>query len=147
MIEEAKEELKRADHLIYVSLKYTKTVDVIASTILRLVDACQIGIDSLLRYLKQKNKIKEIPKSYKEKIELLKKTKTIEIAKEFAEFSEFLKRIQNSKHSKKEEFRKHVALIAEQDEIRIAEVDIEALKSYYNKTKEFINIISEIIGA
>ena len=29
----AKQELKRADHLLYVTLKYTRTVDVIKNTI------------------------------------------------------------------------------------------------------------------
>ena len=38
-IDKAKEELKRVDHLFFVSLKYTKTVDVIKSLIDRLINA------------------------------------------------------------------------------------------------------------
>ena len=53
-IEKAKEELKRADHLYYVSLKYTKTVDVIKSIIERLINAFDFTIDSLVAFNYQK---------------------------------------------------------------------------------------------
>ena len=43
-LDEAKEEIKRADHLIYISLKYTKTVDVIKITIQRLINAFDFAI-------------------------------------------------------------------------------------------------------
>ena len=44
MIPEAKEELKRADHLLYVTLKYTRTADVIKNTIHRLLNAIDYAI-------------------------------------------------------------------------------------------------------
>jgi hypothetical protein len=47
-LSEAFEELKRADHLIYVSLKYTRTVDVIKSIIERLINAYDDAIITLL---------------------------------------------------------------------------------------------------
>ena len=37
-LENAKEELKRIDHLIYVTLKYTRTVDVLLSVVERMVN-------------------------------------------------------------------------------------------------------------
>jgi len=144
MIENAKEELKRADHLIFVSLKYTRTKDVIESIIKRLISAHKIAVDSLVEYLKDKKKIKEIPFSFKEKLIILKKFKQEEI-KEFIEFTRFLIRIDKSEHSKKEEFRKNVALIAEEDGTIIAEVSIAVLKEYYKKTEGLINFIFNLI--
>jgi len=144
MIEDAKEELKRADHLIFVSLKYTRTMDVIESIVKRLISAHKIAVDSLLEYLKNKKKIKEIPLSFKEKLIILKKFKQEEI-KEFVEFTRFLIRIDKSEHSKKEEFRKNVALIAEEDGTIIAEVSINVLKEYYKKTEGLINFIFNLI--
>lgn len=44
-ITNAVEELKRVDHLIYVSLKYTRTVDVIRSVINRLIESYNAIID------------------------------------------------------------------------------------------------------
>ena len=55
-LDEAKEELKRADHLIFVSLKYTRTVDVLKSVIERLINSFDFGIIALVEYLKKKKK-------------------------------------------------------------------------------------------
>ena len=144
MIEDAKEELKRADHLIFVSLKYTRTMDVIESIIKRLINAHKFAVDALLEHLKDKKKIKEIPLSFKEKLIVLKKFKQEEI-KEFIEFTEFLIRMDKSDHSKKEEFRKNVALIAEENGTLIEEVSIVVLKEYYKKTQDLINFIFNLI--
>ena len=38
-LENAKEELKRVDHLIFVSLKYTRTVDVLLNVINRIISS------------------------------------------------------------------------------------------------------------
>ena len=57
----AREELKRADHLIYVTLKYTRTVDVIKNTIKRLITSFDFAIADCLHYYKHKKKIKEVP--------------------------------------------------------------------------------------
>ena len=40
-LENAKEELKRIDHLIYVTLKYTRTVDVLLSVVERMIKLSQ----------------------------------------------------------------------------------------------------------
>ena len=59
--ENAEEELKRADHLIYVTLKYTKTVDVIKNTIKRLINSMDFAVKEGLEYLKVKN-ISDVPR-------------------------------------------------------------------------------------
>ena len=57
----AKEELKRVDHLIYVSLKYTRTVDVLLSVVDRMINAYGFAIDSLLKIAKENKKIENMP--------------------------------------------------------------------------------------
>ena len=42
------EELKRADHLVYVSLKYTRTCDIMKNAIKRLIAAFQLVIHKFL---------------------------------------------------------------------------------------------------
>ena len=69
----AREELKRADHLIYVSLKYTRTVDVIKSIVKRLINAFDNGIDSLLIYYKEKGDLDEIPQTPRVKAKTIQK--------------------------------------------------------------------------
>ncbi|MFH1317204.1 MAG: hypothetical protein ABII01_06810 [Candidatus Woesearchaeota archaeon] len=62
-LQEAFSELKRADHLIFVSLKYTRTVDVIKSIIERLINCLDFSIIALLESYKEKKKITDIPSS------------------------------------------------------------------------------------
>ena len=145
MIEDAKEELKRADHLVFVSLKYTRTIDVIESIIKRLLNASQIAMDSLIDYYISKKKIKERPISFKNQIEVLKKLVKNDELKEFLDFSVFLFRIDKAEHIKKEEFRKNVALIAVENGDVIAEASINMLKEYYKKTEDFINFIFNFV--
>ncbi|MEM3690615.1 MAG: hypothetical protein QXZ40_02715, partial [Candidatus Micrarchaeia archaeon] len=60
---EAFEEMKRADHLIYVSLKYTRTVDVIRSIVERLATAYEKAITALLEEAKNQKKIQSYSKN------------------------------------------------------------------------------------
>ena len=108
--EKANEEIKRADHLVYVTLKYTRTVDVIKSIIKRLISAYNYVILEALEYAKDKKKIKEIPNSAQDRILLLKKIYKDDL-KDYLKLLELLKTLNDAEYEKKEEYRKHVALI------------------------------------
>jgi len=142
------ESLKRADHLINVSLKYTKTVDVIRNTILRLLEACDILIAEGLEYKKSKKKIREVPKTPKERAYLLykvfKKKKNI---KAYLDFFHLLRRIKNSSYGKKDEYRKNVAMLLVDDKDNYTEINVEMLKSFYSKTNEFVEFMREWINS
>ncbi|MBI4009969.1 MAG: hypothetical protein HY361_02130 [Candidatus Aenigmarchaeota archaeon] len=138
---EAREELKRADHSIFVTLKYTKTCDVIKSTIHRLIGAFDYGIIHALTVLKGKKKLKDIPSTPISRAEMLKKTYRRTEITAFIKFYFLLRKIDRAKYSKKEEFRKNVALIATLEGGEVINVDIETLYSYFQKTKEFIDYI------
>ena len=60
-MEEIIQEKISADHLLYVSLKYTKTCDVILNLILRWRKMIETAIDELLKHAKKKKKISSIP--------------------------------------------------------------------------------------
>src|SRR3989344_2778621 len=60
---EAHDELKRLEHIIYVSLKYTRTVDVLAGAVKRLVSIFDWIIEGLLVDAEENGKIDKIPKS------------------------------------------------------------------------------------
>ena len=60
---EAREELKRLEHIIYVSLKYTRTVDVIINALKRLVSVYDLIIEGLLEFAKKSDQIEVLPKS------------------------------------------------------------------------------------
>ena len=73
MIEKIIKEKISADHLLYVSLKYTKTCDVILNLIKRWTIMIDDSIQGLLENLKKKKKIKTIRLARRQKQNLLKK--------------------------------------------------------------------------
>lgn len=138
--ETALEELKRADHLIYVSLKYTRTTDVMSSIIKRLISAYNLSIKDLLEYAKEKKRIVKIPISVEEKAEQAKRLLGKQSHKYFKLYN-LLKLVNKSEYSAKQEFRKHVTLTTKTK--KPIEIKTDTLHDYFNKTKEFINLIED----
>lgn len=135
---DAKEEMKRADHLIYVSLKYTRTVDVIKNIIERLINAHDFSILHLLEVKKEEGKIDEIPTSVVEKINLVKKHYSDELVEKEMEFYAFLRLLTKAEYTRQREFRRHVTMSAFIPDKGVVEVTIDVIHEYYEKTKEFI---------
>jgi hypothetical protein len=138
--EKAKDEIKRADHLVYVTLKYTRTVDVIKSTIKRLITAYNYVILEALEHAKDNKKIKEIPASSQDKVALLKKLYKDDIV-EYLKLYTLLKSIDQAAYTGREEYRKHVTLTVTLDK-KTLDIDIPVLVEYFKKTKEFVNLIN-----
>jgi len=142
-LNEAKEEIKRADHLLFVTLKYTRTTDVIKNVIHRLLESYDNAIIYALEYLKKKKKIKEIPLTPVSRAEVLRDQNKHDINMlDYLNGYFLLRKIQRAEYTKKEEFRKNVTLtVMHNDEV--IEINIENLEELYNKTKEFVDYIAE----
>ena len=67
----ASEELKRAEHLLYVSLKYTRTSDVMKSLIDRLIACFDFLIDGVVYKKEDEGILTNVPKSTFAKVELV----------------------------------------------------------------------------
>ena len=141
------QELKRVDHLFWVSLKYTRTVDVIKHVIDRLISCIGYGLESILKYAGEKKLVASIPENAGLRCELLKKT--------FPDNSELigyinfylrLRKLSKAEYSRREEFRRHVTMIATIDKGEIVEVSIDSLKQDYEKTKIFMSFVKRIIN-
>ncbi len=144
-IDNAREELKRVDHLIFVSLKYTRTVDVIKSVIERLLNALEITVNSLLEYAKKKKMIKEIPESTLAKTELLNKIFNDDMILDLINFYAFLRKISRAEYKKSREYRRHVTMSAIIDE-GIINIEIDTVREYYDKTKNYVDYAEEMFG-
>ena len=144
-LDDAKEELKRVDHLIFVSLKYTRTVDVILNVVKRLVDAYDFSIDTLLKYALKKELIETIPVSALERSDLVLKTFTDTIIKENIELYLLFRKILKMDYERINEYRRHVTLktLVEDKDV---EVNIDNLTEYYNIIKEFVKYINNIVS-
>lgn len=145
--DEAVQELKRVDHLFWVSLKYTRTVDVIKHVIDRLINCIGFGLESLLKYAKEKKLVASIPVNQGLRCDLLKKTfpDNAELI-EYINFYLKLRKLSKAEYSKREEFRRHVTMIATIDKGEIVEVSIDVLKEYYENTRNFISFVKKIIN-
>ena len=143
----AVQELKRVDHLFWVSLKYTRTVDVIKHVIDRLISCIGFGLESLLKYAKEKKLVASIPENAGLRCDLLKKTfpDNLELM-EYLNFYSRLRKLSKAEYTRREEFRRHVTMIATIDKGEVVEVSIDSLKEDYEKTKKFIHFVKRIIN-
>ena len=142
----AREGLKRLEHMIYVTLKYTRTVDVIVNTLKRLTDIYELIFDALFLHLMEKGVFATEPKSpalkanrvaehYHDDPELIK----------FYTFYKFLKIILNSEHGKREEFRRHVTLVVNLED-STAEVNIDNLENCEKFAKMFLTHSVDLVA-
>lgn len=136
---EAREELKRLEHIIYVSLKYSRTVDVLRNALHRLVNIFDLIIEAFLEKAKEEDLIQALPKSpalratrlgelYPEDLELQK----------YLAFYSFLKTVLKLPSEKREEYRRHVTLVVELDK-STAEIDIDNLTNCEKFAHRFMN--------
>ena len=138
-MEETIQEKISADHLLYVSLKYTKTCDVIFNLLVRWRKMIETSIDEILKLAKKKKKISSISVSPIEKMEQTRKL--FKKDKEFLkviDFYEMLRKLDDLKQERSGEFRKNVNLriFYRGKEIN---VNLEKLKEYAEDLEKFIS--------
>jgi hypothetical protein len=140
---DSRQELKRADHLLYVTLKYTKTTDVIKNAIHRLINACDYAIIDILEHLKEKKKIDEVPLTPIARAEEVKKRfRKIELI-DYINFYLDLKKIDKAEYTKKEEFKKNVRLVVMDEDEESYEINIVKLYEFYERTVDFVKYVEE----
>lgn len=142
-IQNAQEELKRVDHLIYVSLKYTRTCDIIKHVIERIIACFDFMFKYLLEDAKDKNEIQTIPTAPAAQVEALRKIhRDDEKIQENLDFYLFLRKLSRTKFSRRQEYRRHVTMTSILNE-GVVEVNIDVVGEYFEKTKDFMEHIQE----
>lgn len=134
-----------ADHLLYVSLKYTKTCDVIRNLLLRWRRMIETSCESILIHAKKKKKIKSIPTNPVGKIEQMKKLfKKNENFLKVIEFYEMLRKLEELRTERIGEFRKNVTfrIFYKGEEIN---VNLEQLKIYAELLEKFISDVKQFL--
>lgn len=136
----AVDELNKVDHLVFVTLKYTRTVDIIASAIVRMINTLNLQFTEVLENLRDAGKVAEVPVAPVMRTKLLEQTflKDRQL-KDIIDFYYHLKKINSSDYKKKEEFRKNVALVTNE-----VEVNIETLKEYVARIKNYISYLQDL---
>jgi len=144
-IQNAVEEMKRVDHLIFVSLKYTRTVDVFKNTLSRIIDGMDFGITALIKSLEEKNKVENPPVQPIPRCNILRQHFSHdETIMEMVDFYLFLRKLNKAEFEKAREFRRHVTMSADIDGIPI-EINIDVITEYYKKARNYIIYIQKIL--
>lgn len=142
-IENAVEELKRVDHSIFVSLKYTRTVDILINILIRMVDCYENLFMALLKFAIDKKLITEIPQTPKERVVLLKQIFKEQEIHDNIDLYLLLKAMLKSNYTKENEYRRHVAMraiIAGREEI----ININIISQYYEFLTSFFHLVDNI---
>ena len=145
MIEEIIKEKISADHLLYVSLKYTKTCDVIMNLLLRWKNMIDTAIEEILKHAKKMKKISLIPTNPVGKIDEIRKI--FKKDKEFLEvidMYEMFRKLRELRTERIGEFRKNVTLriFYRGKEIN---VNLEQLKIYAEMLEKFISTTKQFL--
>ena len=145
-MEEIIQEKISADHLLYVSLKYTKTCDVIMNLLLRWAKMIETSISEILKYAKKKKKVSSVPSSPLEQMDkiriLFKKDKEF---LDVIEMYEMFRKIRDLRTERIGEFRKNVTLkvFYRGEEI---DINLEQLKIYAEKLEKFISQTKQFLS-
>jgi len=142
MFTEIEREKSIAEHLFYVSLKYTKTTDVILNLINRWVMMIDLSIEHILKNAKKAKKIKEIPEAPKARELLVRKISKDSVILEVMDMYSFFRKLPDLDKIREYEFRKNVALrvVSGNKETKI---DMDKLKEWNEKISDFLSAIKK----
>ena len=141
------QELKRVDHLFWVSLKYTRTVDMIKHVLERIISCMDFGFEALLKYSKEKKLLTTIPTNAGLRTDLLKKTfPDNQQLLDYINFYTRQRKLVKAEYTKREEFRRHVTMIATIDKGEVVEVSIDVLKENYEYLRGFVHFVKRTIN-
>jgi len=138
----AQQELKRAEHLLYVSLKYTRTGDVIKSLVSRLIACIDFANKAIL--VSREAELIEIPDKPFPQVNLIKQlypenTKLIE----YLDFYLLLRQISRTSSHASGEFRRNLTLHVPLD--REIQITIDISQDYYKRTEEFFSFVCAML--
>jgi len=145
MLEEIIKEKTSADHLLYVSLKYTKTCDVILNLLARWKSLIEISFDALIDQYIELGKISEKPISPKQRIEFMRLYfKKVETIQRVIPLYVFFKRVPDLPKSREGEFRKNVNLKVKTPKETVC-INLEKLSEYSTEIDFFIQEVKKFL--
>ena len=140
----AKEEFKRIDHLIYVTLKYTRTVDVIRGVLEREISTYEFLVDSLLESSDSVVMDASNNTAPLKKINQVLALYSSDTLKKNMEHYLFLRKIRRSDYKKANEYRRNVSMTVMMDgEEKV--INIDSVTEDFNMLKHFLDYVQEIL--
>jgi len=143
-MENAMEELKRIDHLIYVTLKYTRTVDVLISVVERMVNSYEFAIEALVKKGIEEGTIPEMPTNPIAMAQITKTTYDASIITKNLEKYLLFRRLKRFEYEKSNEFRRHVTMKVLMEDKEII-VNIDTITEDFHNLKKFLEWVDKTI--
>jgi hypothetical protein len=130
-----------ADHLLYVSLKYTKTCDVIMNLLLRWRNMIDYAMEEMIERLKKQKKWKPVADAPRARLLQLKKVfEKDKLVSEVLNVYELFRDIEKLDKVRESEFRKGVNLkVTYKGEI--IDINLDKLKEYADLLEKFISTL------
>ena len=130
-----------ADHLLYVSLKYTKTCDVIINLLLRWANMIEFAIEELTEKAKKMKKWKPVPDAPRAKLLQLKKIyERDSVISKVLDLYEMFRDVEKLEKVRENEFRKGVNLRVFYKGEAI-NINLDMLKEYADLLERFISAL------
>jgi hypothetical protein len=130
-----------ADHLLYVSLKYTKTCDVIINLLIRWRNMIDSALDLLIEKAKKQKKWKPVADAPRAKLVQLKKIYADEpVVAQTLDIYELFRDIEGLEKVRESEFRKGVNLRVTYKG-QIININLDKLKEYSTLLEKFISYL------
>ncbi len=147
---ESREELKRVEHIIYVSLKYTRTTDVLRNALLRFISFFDMVIHANMIDLLKKDELVKIPRS-----PALKAMKFSDLNQDNKELQRFivyyffLKELLKNDYKKINEYRRYVGMQFEFEDNSVL-INIDSLETceyyahqFYDFSRKMLSLTNE----
>ena len=140
----SKDEMKRVDHLIYVSLKYTRTCDVFKNILTRMISAIDFALDAILKNYLTERRIAEIPSQPKVRCATIKENTEDEMILELLDKYNHYRRLNVAEFTRAREFRRHVTMTCK-IEGKDTDVSIDSITEEYHRLKELLTHVTKLI--
>ena len=145
-LKKAKEEYSRADHLVYVSLKYTRTCDVIKHAVERMINTIDLLFSAVLEKQEKEGRIDSIPATPLQRCKLVERFLPEEArGKDLIDTYLLLRKINKAEYTRSNEFRRHVTLTAKLAEDELVQLNIDNITEYLKKVKFLMEHVTKII--
>jgi hypothetical protein len=145
MDEEIIKEKTSADHLMFVSLKYTKTCDVMMNLLARWKSLIERSFDAILEKRCEEGKISCMHATPKQRIEFVKKYFAEDkVIQDVVPLYIFFKRVPDLATCRIGEFRKNVCLKVKMPN-RDVDINMEKLSEYYDTVEHFMKEVKNIL--
>ena len=141
----AVQELKRIDHIIFVTLKYTRTVDVLKSIILRMIAMIDFMLDLILESYKFKGDIDSYQASPGLKVDQIRQLTEDDNISQMLDFYLMLRRASRAEYDTINEYKRHVGMVMKKPDGSELIINIDTVTEFYYDLKKYLEYVYHFV--